>query len=169
MKKTIEEKPEIKLVGISVRTSYQNETSKDQGKIGPCVQRYFHNALFDQIPNRKNPGVTFCIYTDYESDYTGAYTYFIGEEVESLETPLPEEFDTHVIPRQDYAKFTTNPGPMPDVLINAWNNIWNMSSEDLGGKRLYHSDFEIYDERAADHNNVVLDVFIGIDRNTPSA
>lgn len=31
-----------------------------------------------------------------------------------------------------------------------------MSSADLGSKRNYQTDFEIYDERAADHQNIVL-------------
>jgi len=153
---------EIKLVGISVRTSNAQEFNKTDGKIFPCVQRYFHKALFEQIPNRKKPGTTFCAYTEYESDYNGAYTYFIGEEVTSIDSPLPEEFQTLIIPSQYYAKFTTEPGPMPDVLGNAWQSIWEMSPEQLGGSRNYQTDFEIYDERAADHHNVVLDLYIGI-------
>lgn len=52
---------------------------------------------------------------------------------------------------------------MPDVIVNAWNEIWDMSSEKLGGKRSYKSDFEIYDERATDHQNIVLDVYVGVD------
>ncbi len=154
--------PEMTLVGISVRTSNQQEFDKMKGKIFPCVQRYFHGALFNKIPHRKRPGTTICAYTDYESDYTGDYTYFIGEEVSSLDHPLPEGFQTLVIPRQQYAKFTTNSGPMPDVCVNAWQGIWKMSPKELGGKRRYATDFEVYDERASDHHNIVLDIYIGI-------
>ncbi len=157
------QKPEIKLVGISVRTSNEQEMDKMQGNIFPCVKRYFHEALFEKIPNRKKPGTTFCTYTDYETDHTGAYTYFIGEEVSSFDHPLPEGFEKLVIPSQRYEKFTTNPAPMPDVIVNAWKEIWNMSSKDLGGNRCYKTDFEIYDERAADHQNIVLDVYVGIE------
>lgn len=155
--------PEIKLVGISMRTCYQNEVDKMKGRILPCVQRYFHGAISEKIPNRKTPSTTFCVYTDYESDYTGAYTYFIGEEVSSFDYSLPEELQKLVIPAQQYVKFTTNPAPMPDVIVNAWKKIWDMSSKELGGKRCYKSDFEIYDERAADHQNIVLDAYVGIE------
>ena len=41
--------------------------------------------------------------------------------------------------------------------------IWKMSAAELGGKRRYQTDFEIYDERAADHQNIVLDIFVGIE------
>ena len=52
---------------------------------------------------------------------------------------------------------------MPAVLIQAWQSIWNMSERDMGGKRTYRVDFEMYDERAQDPQNTVLDIFIGIE------
>ena len=138
-----------------MRTSNQQELDKMKGNIFPCVQRYFHGALFDKIPNRKKPGITFCAYTDYESDHTGGYTYFIGEEVTSFDKSLPEGFEKLTIPKQRYVKFTTGPAPMPDVLVKAWNEIWKMTPQELGGKRCYETDFEIYDERAADEQNII--------------
>lgn len=163
MKQITIERPEIKLVGICVRTNNEQERDKLKGAIFPLIQRYFHGAICEQIPNRTSPGTTFCAYTDYESDHTGDYTYVIGEEVTFFSHPLPEGFCEVTIPRQYYAKFTTQPAPMPDVIMNAWNTIWEMSSKKLGGKRTYKTDFEIYDERAADHQYVVLDLYIGIE------
>jgi predicted transcriptional regulator YdeE len=51
---------------------------------------------------------------------------------------------------------------MPDVVKKPWTQIWAMSPHDLGGKRAFLADFEIYDERANDHQNIVLDIYIGI-------
>ena len=51
---------------------------------------------------------------------------------------------------------------MPDVVINAWQKIWKMTSEDFGGNRAYISDFEVYDQRASDSANASLDIYIGI-------
>lgn len=154
-------RPEIKLVGIKTRTCNKNEENWQEGKIFPCVQRYFQEGLANQITHRQNPGTTLCVYTDYESDFTGDYTYFIGEEVHSFDT-IPEGFETHTIPAQDYTKFTTQPGAMPSVLKDAWQHIWTMTPQDFGAERGYVADFEVYDERAADHNNIVLDIFIGV-------
>lgn len=162
MQKELVTLPEIKLVGICVRTSNEQERDKMKGSILPCVQQYFHKGLAEKIANRTKPGTTICAYTDYETDCNGEYTYFIGEEVSSFASPLSEGFQKVVIQEQQYAKFITEPAPMPDVIINAWNEIWEMSPDQLGGQRSYKTDFEVYDERAADHQNIVLDIYIGI-------
>lgn len=154
--------PEIKLIGISIRTNNETEINPLTGKIFGCVQRYFHQGLCEKIPYRKKPGTTLCVYTDYESDHTGDYTYFIGEEVDSFDN-CPADFETHVIPQQEYIKFTNGPAAMPEVVREPWFKIWQMSPDDLGGKRRYIADFEVYDERASDHDNIILDIFIGIE------
>ncbi|MEI6806019.1 MAG: GyrI-like domain-containing protein [Myxococcaceae bacterium] len=153
--------PEIKLLGISLRTNNKTEIDPLAGKIFPCIQRYFHGQLANQILNRKKPGTTFCAYTDYESDYTGDYTYLIGEEVTDFDN-VPDGFETLTIPAQNYTKFTNGPGSMPQVVMEPWFAIWSMSPVELGGTRSYLTDFEIYDERAADHEKIVLDICIGL-------
>jgi predicted transcriptional regulator YdeE len=162
----IEEKlPELKLVGITCRTNNTQifESDPSTNKIAATVQKYFHNTLAEKINHRIKPGTTYCIYTDYESDHTGDYTYFIGEEVKSFDN-LSEGFEKITIPTQSYAKFTSGPGAMPDLCINAWKKIWTMTPADFNGKRAYLADFEVYDERASDHQKVVFDIYIGISK-----
>ncbi len=154
--------PEMVLIGMSVRTSYEHEMNWKQGRIFQCVQEYFHSNATERIPFKKRPGTTICAYTDYESDYRGAYTYFIGEEVTSAPEPIIPGLSRLTVPSQRYAKFTTSPAPMPDVIINSWKEIWEMSPDRMGGNRRYHTDFEVYDERAVDHSNIVLDILIGL-------
>ena len=167
MQKTTIEFPKKIVVGISARTSNAIEADWQNGnaKIFPCVKRYFHEQLASKIEGRTNPGVTLCAYTNYESDHTGEYTYFIGEEVSSAEN-LPEGFETITIPGQTYVKFTTAPGDMPAVIRDAWFAIWDMKEKDFGGTRSYGADFEVYDERAAtaDHRGIVIDILLGIDK-----
>ncbi|OGV52200.1 MAG: transcriptional regulator [Legionellales bacterium RIFCSPHIGHO2_12_FULL_42_9] len=162
-KKTMAMLTELKLVGITTRTNNTQifETDPSTNKIAATVQKYFHNGLAEKIHDRKNPGTTFCVYTNYASDVNGDYTYFIGEEVISFDN-IDKEFETLTIPVQNYAKFTNQPGPMPTVCIDMWQNIWKMNASDLGGERAYIADFEVYDERSSDHNNVTLDIYIGI-------
>lgn len=165
MLKTIVTHPGLNLVGITTRTNNAKifEADPSTNPIAVTVQKYFHNGLAEKINNRKNPGTTFCIYTQYESDVNGDYTYFIGEEVDSFEQ-VEGDFETLTIPSQQYAKFTNQrPAPMPGACINMWQNIWKMSPAELGGQRAYVADFEVYDERSRDHNNVTLDVYISID------
>lgn len=153
--------PEIKLIGITARTNNDLEANPSTAKISPTVQHYFQNNLSFQIPHRKRPGITLCAYTDYESDFTGDYTYFIGEEVTSFDG-LPESLKTLSIEAQAYAKLTVGPGPMPDIVIKAWQRIWRMTSADFQGQRRYTTDFEVYDERAQNPQNTILDIYIGI-------
>jgi predicted transcriptional regulator YdeE len=168
MQKTIIQSPQKIFVGITVRTNNKDEADWQNGtaKIFPCVKRYFHEQLASQISHRVNPGTTLCAYTEYESDHTGDYTYFIGEEVSSVDVAaLPEGFKAITVPAQQYVKFTTAPGDMPEVLRDAWFAIWKMSEADFGGKRSFGVDYEVYDERAAaaDHKGLVIDVLIGIE------
>jgi len=163
MQKIITTLPEIKLVGISTRTNNAHlfDTNVEINKVAATVQKYFHNGLADKLYNRKNPGTTFCVYTNYESDENEDFTYFIGEAVNNFDE-VPKGFETLIIPMQNYAKFTSQAGPMPAVCIQMWKDIWQMSPAILGGKRAYIADFEVYDERSKDHNSTILDLYIGI-------
>ena len=161
MQKAILQLREIKLIGIKTRTNNEAEFQAISAKISSCIQRYFQENIASKIPNRSKPGVTLCAYTEYEGDWTSDYTYFIGEEVNDFES-VPEGLEIHIIPVQTYVKFTTNAGPMPKVIIEAWQEIWKMPPEMLGGQRNYHTDFEVYDERALDRQNTVLDIYIGL-------
>lgn len=163
MQKSNTELDSIKLIGLKTRTRNQDEIDWENGKMFPCIRKYFNEGIAQSIPNRTKPGTTFCVYSEYESDHNGYYTYFIGEEVDSFDE-IPAGLEQHTIPKQSYVKFTTEPGAMPAVVRQPWIEIWQMTPSELGGKRAYLADFEIYDERAADHQNVVLDIYIGVQR-----
>ena len=161
MNKNIEQLHEIKLVGITVRTANNREMDSSTAKIGATMQKFFANDLQNKIPNRKKPGRVFAVYTNYESDEHGQYTYFLGEEVNDFED-IPQGFEKLTILPQTYVKFTSTPGKMPDVCINMWQNIWKMKAADLGGQRAYIADFEFYDQRSRNSEQAVLDIYIGI-------
>lgn len=161
MNKELTSKSEIKLVGLSARTNNKNEMNPASSKIGELATRFWSQNIASKIANRKNPGVTLAVYTDYESDEHGDYTYFIGEEVGSFDN-IASSMQTLIIPAANYQKFTTSNGSMPQVVIQAWQQIWKMSADDFGGKRTYRADFEVYDERAQDPTHTSLDIYIGI-------
>ena len=165
MNKTKQQVSEIKLIGITARTSNAREMNPETAKISATMQKFFGSGMQEQIFGRKNPGTVFAVYSNYESDEHGEYTYFLGEEVKDFEN-IQQGFETLTIPAQNYVKFTSNPGKIPAVCIDMWQNIWKMKAADLGGERAYIADFEVYDERSRDHNNVTLDIYIGI-KNEP--
>lgn len=162
MKKELTNKNEMILVGLKIRTNNENEMSSQTAKIGEISSRFWNQNIASQILHRKNPGVTLSVYAEYESNEHGDYTYFIGEEVSSF-ADIPSGLEKLTIPAAKYQKFTTPVGQMPDVIIDAWEKIWEMSESDFEGKRAYLADFEVYDHRANDSSQTSLDVYIGIE------
>lgn len=161
MNKIIEQLPELKLVGVTARTSNALEMDPATAKIGGMMQRFFMEELQAKILNRKDPGKVFAVYTEYESNEYGSYTYFLGEEVTSFAKKL-EGFSNLIIPSAKYVKFTSDSGKRSKVVIDMWQSIWKMTPVDFGGQRTYLADFEIYDERSKDPNNTIVNIYINI-------
>lgn len=74
----------------------------------------------------------------------------------------PEGMVKGVVPAGNYAVFTSDRGPIAQVVQAAWMRIWRVPKSETGGDRSYRSDFELHDERAADPNNAVVDMYVGI-------
>jgi predicted transcriptional regulator YdeE len=73
------------------------------------------------------------------------YTCYLGEEVKEKGS-LDEGLSFLILQEGLYVKFTSDPGPMAASSQNMWKSIWNMNPEELGGHRLYQTDFEIYEQ-----------------------
>ncbi len=153
----------ITLVALSVRTNNADEMNPVTAKIGPIWGQYWQNNIADSILHRVAPGRTIAVYTDYASDEHGDYTYYLGEQVNSLEQSNPL-LKSIIIPAGHFVKFTTPWGKMPDVVIAGWQAIWAMSPENLGARRAFQADFETYDDRAADPTRACMDIYIGLTR-----
>lgn len=97
----------------------------------------------------------YAIYADYETDWTGEYSYLLGCGVTKADK-LPKGLVTRHIPAQTYAHFRAQ-GPMPDAVVGVWAGIWG---SDL--PRTYLCDFEVYDARFTDKKNPEVDVYVGI-------
>ena len=162
MKSEKEALPAITLVGISVRTSFIKELVPRLGSIAKTAEKFIGGNLASDILHRSNPGVVYGAYTDYETNENGKYTYFIGEEVTSLDGQDMSAFETMTIPAATYHKFISERGKIPDVIIKAWKGIWMTKKEDFFGERTYQVDFELIGERAKDLDDAEVDIYIGI-------
>jgi predicted transcriptional regulator YdeE len=131
-------------------------------QIGKLIARFYQENISEKIPARKMPGVTYAIYTNYASDEHGDYDYVYGEAVENI-AHVPEGLTAIILPAGRYIKLTLGPGKMPEIVINGWQAIWQMQEKELSGKRIYQADYEVYDQRAADPNHSIVDVFLGLD------
>jgi len=155
----IVQEPGFSLIGIPVRTTNAREMS-GQGVIGKQWARFLNDGLLNQIPRRVDSDII-ALYTDYESDHHGAYTFILGAKVSSAET-VPSGMVARKVPPGKYAVFTSEQGPVDKVIPQCWQRINSLPKTAPGGDRTYRADFELYGPRAADPQNAQVDVYVGI-------
>jgi predicted transcriptional regulator YdeE len=147
------------IAGLTARTNNAQEMS-GRGKIGHLWREFLQPNLAAKIPNKVGVDLV-AVYTDYETDHTGHYTYLIGLPILSADS-LPANLTVKHVPPGRYAVFTSQRGPLQTIGPELWQRIWAMSPEELGGERAFRTDFEIYDQRAANPDNAQIDVYIGL-------
>jgi Uncharacterized protein conserved in bacteria len=147
------EKSEMLIVGKEIRTT--NEYGKCMKEIPELWQQFELQKLGDKIPNKVKADSILGIYTDYESNEKGAYSFIVGFQVSSIEV-IPEGMVSKVIPASKYYVVTAK-GKMPKKIGEAWAQIWNS-----GIDRAFKSDFELYDERYNTTENAEVDIYISI-------
>lgn len=159
----IVEKPAFRLIGIETRTSNSAEMDPATGKIPGLWEKFGAESLPGHIPHQTEPGIVYGLYSDFENGADGEYTLTAGCAVTANAKP-PGTLIARDVPAATYAVFTSERGPMPDIVVKAWAEIWGMSAEAMGGERAFSGDFEVYDDRAASPKNAQIDIWISIER-----
>lgn len=147
------QKPSFHVIGISVRTTNQNEQASTD--IPALWNRFFSEGILSKIPNKTSSRL-YCIYTDYEKDHTTPYTTLLGCQVENL-NEIPEGLTGKTFPEARYEVFTAKGNLMEGAVYNEWTKIWNADIP-----RTFVADFEIYDERSHNPENAEVALFIGV-------
>ena len=150
---------EFTVVGIAARTSNAREATA-AGVIGKQWGRFMKEGILATIPNKVDSAIV-AVYTDYASDKDGEYTYLLGARVKS-DHDIPDGMVARRVPAGRYAVFTSEKGPAARVVAETWKRIWSAPKSAPGGNRAFKADFEVYDERAADPQNMQVDVYVGI-------
>jgi predicted transcriptional regulator YdeE len=162
------EDPAIKIVhkssfpvmGIEVRTTNAKEATGD-GVIGKQWQRFFQDGVLEKIPN-KTDDIVYAVYSDYVDQRNGEYSVLIGTRV-AEGSIAPPGLVLKNVPAGRYAVITSDSGPVAEVVVAAWEHVWQMEEKhELGGTRAYRADFELYDQRARDTENSQVDLYIGL-------
>jgi predicted transcriptional regulator YdeE len=155
-----EEQPAFLVIGISARTSTQQEASGD-GEIPKLWQRFMREGLIETIPSRTGGGMV-AVYSDFAKSETAGYTYTytVGARVTSADK-IPDGFVAVTVPAGKYAVVTTDPGALPEILPKAWHRIFAMSPEELGGARAHKVDYEQFPENL-DWQNTQVDIHLGL-------
>ena len=149
----------IVVAGFQIRTTNARELS-GESQIRALWQRFFLDNLATQIPNRTNDSL-YAVYSNYQSDENGEYDYLLGAPVTGVDH-LPAGMTYAAIATGEYAIITTEKGPVVQVMQQAWRHIWTISAEELGGKRAFLTDYEIYDHRATNPTNAQVEIHLGL-------
>jgi predicted transcriptional regulator YdeE len=156
----ITECPAFDVIGISVRTNNATEAT-GAGAIPQQWARFFQESVMGKIPNRADDTV-YAVYSDYQKDRNGDYDFTLGVRVTDSSTVAPGMVVKH-IPAGEYSVVTSDKGPAHQVIPAAWQEVWKLEDGSrLGGIRSYNSDFEVYDDRSRDPDNVQVDIHVGV-------
>ena len=142
------------IIGISTRTTNQN--GQAAADIGQLYDKFYANNILSRIPDRLDDDL-YTLYTDYESNYTGAYTTIIGCKVSSL-SDIPEGLIGREFAGGTYQQYAVQ-GELPEAVINQWQIIWD---QDETLNRAYSVDFEVYGAKAQNPANAEVELYIAI-------
>lgn len=124
--------------GFIIRTNNADEITTSTAKIRDLWVRFYENAA----PNLNEESKVFGLYTNYESDFTGAFDVIACSDTLSPEI-LPDSVQVTVASGK-YVTFSAT-GEMPQVVIELWGDVWRyFGSESCPYKRAYTTDFEYY-------------------------
>jgi predicted transcriptional regulator YdeE len=155
MEPKIINRPAFYIIGIEVRTNNREEMTEN-GKIGPQWQKFYAEDVLSKIPQKRGDAVL-AVYTNYESDVNGEYSFLIGSEVDSLSN-IPEGLVGREIAPAKYAVFTSDRGAIPGIIFEVWKRIW----EYKGVTRAYRTDFEVHDKNSRNPEDAQVDVYLSI-------
>jgi len=159
MNPKVVEEAGFSVIGIAERTTNAKEMS-GEGVIGKQWGRFFQDNVLARIPNKADATII-AVVTDYASDKDGEYTHMIGARVTST-ADVPSGMVAKKVPAGKYAIFTSEKGPVAQVVVGTWKTIWAQPKTAPGGDRAYKADYEVYDERAMDPQNAQMDVHVEI-------
>lgn len=142
------------IIGISVRTRNSDIEQLTRDMQG-LWNKFLSENLLSQIPNKLNNSI-YCVYTDYESDYNGNYTAFLGAQVSNL-NEIPDGLEGKQVVGGEYQKHIAKGNLNDGIVYNAWTKIWN---SDIS--RAYSADFEVYTEKAHNPLDAEVEIFVAV-------
>lgn len=135
---------EFQVIGMAARTTNAREMTAD----GVIPKLWAH-------PPQSDSGVI-ALYTEYESDEHGEYTFVLGAKANSGSAVL-DAMVQKTVPAGRYAVFTSERGRVQKIVFETWKRIWSELPS-----RSFIADFEVYDQRAADPGDAVVNIYVGV-------
>lgn len=148
----------LTVIGLETRTSNAEEAAGN-GNIAKLWGRLQSDPFLSQIPNRADSHIL-AVYSNYESDKDGPYTYLLGAKVSSVKQVPPGMVARTIVPGT-YAMFTAEGGSPAELTVSLWKRIWSLEKPDQL-HRAYKTDYEVHYTVPDNSANTHVDVYIGI-------
>jgi len=147
------------VAGFEARTTNAQERTGN-GPISQLWARLLSQHFVSAIPNRVDSHIV-AVYSNYESDKDGPYTYLLGAKVASAKD-LPSGMVSRDIVPGPYAMFTAEGDAPAQMVLNLWKRI--RALEKSGWlPRAYKTDYEVHYTGVADAAaKAHLDIYIGV-------
>lgn len=142
------------IIGIQVRTNNNDHTKLIQD-MQNLWNKFISENVAGQIQNKTDTSI-YCIYTDYESDYTKPYTAFLGCKVSDLAI-IPEGLEGKSFKGGLYNKYKAKGNLLDGIVYEKWKYIWGLDIH-----RTYNADFEVYGDKSQNHEDAEVEIFIGV-------
>jgi predicted transcriptional regulator YdeE len=122
--------------GLIILGIYARAGNDNLEKIGDLWRRFHAMGGPAAIPARRDDAV-YCVYCEYETDFTGAFTVLIGCAVDA-DAEIPDGMKKLAIEAGEFAVFEPM-GELPMSVLETWAEIWNAPLD-----RRYQADFDRY-------------------------
>jgi len=139
------------IVGIKTRTTNVDmQAAKD---IPALWEKFMSENISDKIPNKLDDKI-YAVYTNYESDYMGAYDMYIGCKVDA-KNEISTDLIKLDIPESSYEEFIAEGKLNDGIVYNKWMEIWKSDLD-----RRYSADFEVYQSGIGQDEETKVSVLI---------
>jgi predicted transcriptional regulator YdeE len=143
----ITDREELTVVGFVVRTTNADELDLARAKLPGLWRRAGAPGAFAHVPGRIDENL-YAVLTDYESDHHGAYTQIVGIGVRTAPR-LPEGMVAVRVPAARALRVAAR-GPMPQAIVEAWQQVWKHTESGGTPPRAFTTDLEVHHPEGAD-------------------
>ena len=143
----VTDRAELTVVGFAIRTTNADEMDSARAKLPTLWQRAGAPGAFAHVPGRLDENL-YAVLTDYESDHNGAYTQIVGIGVRTVPR-IPEAMVAVRVPAAQALRLEAR-GPMPQAVIEAWQQVWKHTESGGTPSRAFTTDLEVHHPNGAD-------------------
>ena len=133
---------DLLVAGMKLRTTHRIEAVAQTAKIPALWRRFFVDKVGDQIPDRLPDAAVLAVYSDYDQDDSGPYSFLIGHSVRTLEQTPNGMSGFWLLPGR-YLQFEAAGRPFEYPAAD-WEEIRQFFARTHEYERTFEADYEIH-------------------------